>query len=140
METKTYFAYTPQDYRTILTLDSRKPGRVATKEQTYGERATIAVQVTNGYFNYGISICDEEDKFDKRTGRKFAEERMIQGFNKVPLSNYKKLISSEVGGFDEVILERITLDFLNNLTMSVYNNMSKYKRKILEFKKKNKKK
>jgi len=132
METKTFFAYTPQDFKMVYTMDTRKPHQANTVKIPYGERATIAVKITGDKIVYGIAVCDHEDKFDKSKGRFIAQERMLQGFGTVAISNFKFK--------NKVTPDQIAIYFLNSLTNSVYNNFGKYKHKINEFRKRGKKK
>lgn len=127
MITKTFYAYTPQDFKIVHTTDSRKPFEVRSKEIPYGDRATIAVAVDSLNIRYGISICDEEDVFDKKKGRDMATTRMMNNFGSIPMANFK---------FKKAVTpDQIALYFLNKLTNSVYSNIGKYKKKIHEFSK-----
>lgn len=131
MTSKVYFSYTPQDFKVTYTQDTRHPGIVNHKLTNFGSRATIAVRIFEGKILYGISICDEVDTFDKTEGRIRAEERMNKAFGVVPLASFGKRNDNK----QMIFGERFILDFLNNLTSSVYQNMSKYKNKIANFEK-----
>lgn len=52
-----------------------------------GTLATVALRITddNKSFIYGVSICNEEDNFCRKTGRDIAESRMNDKFSTIPM-------------------------------------------------------
>lgn len=126
--TKTFFAYTPQDYKVNLEFNSRKKENdpAIEKIKCFGDRATVAVKLDNDKIKYGVAICSPVNAFNKKEGRKLAEERMNNNFGSIKLN---KALSN----FDN---DKITLEILNNITDSVYRNYSKYKKRIEQFNKK----
>lgn len=53
----------------------------------YGTLATIAIRIEDDSksFIYGVSICNDEDNFCKKTGRNISESRMNDKFGRIPM-------------------------------------------------------
>jgi hypothetical protein len=85
--------------------------------------ATIALKKVGDEFHYGVAICSRFDNFSKKSGREIAENRLNQGFGKLPVP---KVLS----GYSE---KEACLAQLYNLVTSVVVKNKKWKKRITKF-------
>jgi len=128
---RVFYSYTPQDYKVIHVVNSRKEG-VETKQVKFGDRATICASMVGSHLKYGVSICNENDSFDKTLGRTLAYERMMGGFGFIEVSKIQHV-------FPNLSMDELALKLLNSLTKSVYFSLGKYNKRIQEYNRTNNK-
>lgn len=92
------------------------------------ERATVAVRLVDGVFQYGVSICSTNDNFSRSEGRRLAEERMEAGFGVVGKNEISRFI-----GVIEPSDHEAALFLLKRLVTAVESNMERFKRKLRSF-------
>lgn len=121
---RVFYAYTPHP-----TPEMREIG--------WGERATVAARLVEDgeekKFEYGISICNAEDNFNKKFGRELALERLQAGFGSTKYNEYYQNLAeyfAEDSGYENDGTERTTIQFVNDLANSVFKKIEKYKKKL----------
>ena len=115
MENKNFYSYTPY----FIEWDK--------KAQKYFtcERATIVLKkVNDDEIHYGVSVCSKGDIWDKKKGRKIAEDRLNRRMGVIKISPTLKK------GIETKGEKPILLALLNSITESVFLKMGDYKRKI----------
>lgn len=121
MSEHVYVMYTPYiDHKTAHII-----GRSA-------DRGTVVAKIVDGTLHYGLSICSENDTFNRATGRLSAVKRMEEGYGKIPIDTFGK--RAPLG-------ERaIVYTFLRSIVESIDEDVNKYKRRLEEFNKKRREK
>lgn len=84
---------------------------------------TLAIQRVGDSFWYGVTICSKYDNFCKATGRKIAEQRLIEGFGVMKVPEIIKNLNEK----------QSYLAQLYNLTYSVITKTRRWKGRITRF-------
>ena len=120
---RVFYAYTPHPDAEL-------------RELGFGERATVAVRLNEGKFEYGVAVCRADDNFSKSIGRQIALARLESGFGSTVYNEHYKTIAefyAEESEGDNDGTERAIIQFVNDLAKSVFIKMKKYKRKLENF-------
>lgn len=122
---KVFYAYTPHP-----DAEMRAYG--------LGERATVAARLVDGKFEYGVAICRSDDNFSRSEGKSWALKRLEAGFGTTVYNEHYQLLAKYFAEESEGLndgTERATIQFVNDLTKSVFKKMDKYKKKLEKFNK-----
>lgn len=123
---KIYFAYTPYIQPAEawdFWVDAKGTPHVVWYSRA---RGTIALQKIGNEIHYGISVCSEDDNFNKKEGRAMAEARLKGGYGQYTLD--KDSVVRFAAEFHDD--HELCLYLLRNMANSVARDIRKTQQRI----------